>query len=577
MANRRFALINRPASGVTESNDLTSAVTWANVPDANITESSVTQHEAALTILESQITDGAILGRVAADEDITGFWDFQDGLQISDVVTTGTQWQIKAEDTYGQLIIEPEAVGGGGNAWGIGLQGGGYIAYGGGTSTLATPGSPAHGDNLNNYTSFMLGDPNDFDYVADIGFFNDTLFQFGTYPVDGNFGFYVTDGAPANWIYPFYVETRNQDTWFLSYTVNIGQTTGGVWDGSGSGDVTTPTKYASLSEDGTDFNFTLTGLTDLNFTGMSSVTAPEFMATNASGNATFLPVGSAAYPRTSFKIGSSSGDSVSNVAFWIFPDVSTGVSKQTTLDILNQPTTTASTDRFGLICGTSMNSIRSSRNVGSSAGQDICFALQASTSDYALRLGQSTRRATFYGDGGIRTVDTGGTDYADLYHDGTDFNIACTNTTDLNLTGVTTLQAGTVDADFDAITATSYGGIAEADLVDEQTKNSSTVNGKTANYTLALTDEGETIRMTGSTASQTITIPANASIAFPVGTLICIQNDASVSWSLAITTDTLTWAEDNTTGTRTLAAGATAVIQKVASTSWKVAGSSLVT
>jgi hypothetical protein len=40
----------------TETNDLTSAVTWANVPDANITESSVTQHEAALAINESQVT-----------------------------------------------------------------------------------------------------------------------------------------------------------------------------------------------------------------------------------------------------------------------------------------------------------------------------------------------------------------------------------------------------------------------------------------------------------------------------------------------------------------------------------------
>ena len=41
----------------TEINDLSSAVTWANVPDANITESSVTQHQAALSITESQISD----------------------------------------------------------------------------------------------------------------------------------------------------------------------------------------------------------------------------------------------------------------------------------------------------------------------------------------------------------------------------------------------------------------------------------------------------------------------------------------------------------------------------------------
>jgi len=44
-------------TSVTETNDLTSAVTWANVPDVNITQSSVTQHEAALSITESQISD----------------------------------------------------------------------------------------------------------------------------------------------------------------------------------------------------------------------------------------------------------------------------------------------------------------------------------------------------------------------------------------------------------------------------------------------------------------------------------------------------------------------------------------
>lgn len=40
-----------------ETNDLSSVVTWANVPDANITQSSVTQHQAALSVTESQISD----------------------------------------------------------------------------------------------------------------------------------------------------------------------------------------------------------------------------------------------------------------------------------------------------------------------------------------------------------------------------------------------------------------------------------------------------------------------------------------------------------------------------------------
>ena len=41
----------------TETNDLSSAVTWANIPDANVPQSAVTQHQAALTITESQISD----------------------------------------------------------------------------------------------------------------------------------------------------------------------------------------------------------------------------------------------------------------------------------------------------------------------------------------------------------------------------------------------------------------------------------------------------------------------------------------------------------------------------------------
>ena len=43
---------------ISEVNDLSSVVTWANVPDANITESSVTQHQAALAITPSQIAGG---------------------------------------------------------------------------------------------------------------------------------------------------------------------------------------------------------------------------------------------------------------------------------------------------------------------------------------------------------------------------------------------------------------------------------------------------------------------------------------------------------------------------------------
>ncbi len=86
----RFA--NSPA----EVNDLSAAVTWVNVPNANITAGSVTQHEAALTILESQITDGSILARVAAAEVISGAYVFT----ATDVVPATLQSKLSRNMLY---------------------------------------------------------------------------------------------------------------------------------------------------------------------------------------------------------------------------------------------------------------------------------------------------------------------------------------------------------------------------------------------------------------------------------------------------------------------------------------------
>ena len=57
----------------TETNDLSSVVTWVNVPNANITQGSVTQHQAALSITESQISDlgSYITGYTVTQSDVT--------------------------------------------------------------------------------------------------------------------------------------------------------------------------------------------------------------------------------------------------------------------------------------------------------------------------------------------------------------------------------------------------------------------------------------------------------------------------------------------------------------------------
>lgn len=57
-----------------EINDLSAAVTWANIPDANVPASAVTQHQAAFSIAETQIPDGALLARVGSIETITQQW-----------------------------------------------------------------------------------------------------------------------------------------------------------------------------------------------------------------------------------------------------------------------------------------------------------------------------------------------------------------------------------------------------------------------------------------------------------------------------------------------------------------------
>lgn len=98
-------------------------------------------------------------------------------------------------------------------------------------------------------------------------------------------------------------------------------------------------------------------------------------------------------------------------------------------------------------------------------------------------------------------------------------------------------------------------------------------NSQSDNYTLVLADSGKHIYETG--ASKTVTIPANASVAFPIGTTITFIATDAGGCSIAITSDTLRWAEDGTTGTRTLAQYGIATAIKVTSTSWLISGTGL--
>ena len=86
-------------------------------------------------------------------------------------------------------------------------------------------------------------------------------------------------------------------------------------------------------------------------------------------------------------------------------------------------------------------------------------------------------------------------------------------------------------------------------------------------YTLALTDRGQAVLASGN-----ITVPANASIAFPVTSAVTIINNTAATITIAITTDTMTLAGGALAGTRTLAANGIATLYKKAATSWLIGG-----
>lgn len=101
-----------------------------------------------------------------------------------------------------------------------------------------------------------------------------------------------------------------------------------------------------------------------------------------------------------------------------------------------------------------------------------------------------------------------------------------------------------------------------------------TLASKSSSYTLVLEDANTgLLHPSADTTARTWTIPANASVAFPVGTAISFvnQNGAGVV-SIAITTDTMRLAGAGTTGTRTLAANGMATALKITATEWIISG-----
>lgn len=102
-------------------------------------------------------------------------------------------------------------------------------------------------------------------------------------------------------------------------------------------------------------------------------------------------------------------------------------------------------------------------------------------------------------------------------------------------------------------------------------------NSQSAAYTLVLADAGRhLLHPSADTTARIFTIPANASVAFPIGTAITFVNQASAGVvTIAINTDTMRLAGAGTTGSRTLAANGIATALKITATEWIISGTGL--
>ena len=98
-------------------------------------------------------------------------------------------------------------------------------------------------------------------------------------------------------------------------------------------------------------------------------------------------------------------------------------------------------------------------------------------------------------------------------------------------------------------------------------------NLQNTSYQFVLTDDGEHV-FHDSATPHTYTIPANALVAFPIGSAITIVNNTGAgALTLAITSDTLRRGDGTAgTGSRTISADSVVTILKTKATEWFITG-----
>jgi hypothetical protein len=149
-----------------------------------------------------------------------------------------------------------------------------------------------------------------------------------------------------------------------------------------------------------------------------------------------------------------------------------------------------------------------------------------------------------------------------------------------SITGVlkgngTAISAATAGTDYVApggALGTPSSGTLSSCTVDGTNKVGYINAPQSTNTTLALTDQGKHVYFTGGSTA-TLSVPTNASVAFPTGTTIIVVNNNSGNLTIQNATSGVTFQLANgATGNRTVATKGMATLLYVGSDTWYVSG-----
>lgn len=147
-------------------------------------------------------------------------------------------------------------------------------------------------------------------------------------------------------------------------------------------------------------------------------------------------------------------------------------------------------------------------------------------------------------------------------------------------TGTGVLTALAVNTGSSGAVVTQGGAIISATTVNDSAGTGYTIGYRqmpqnnqaaAATYTLVLADDGKHVYLTGGTTN-TLTVPANSSVAFPIGTVITVVNNNSGSCTISGPASSLQLANGALAATRTLATKGMATMVKVGTDLWYVSG-----